>query len=265
MAMTWPISKERQKYGAQGPDKRSTSMRRLIGFAVIFFLISLMAFSQTKPVGEPDASKLGVDSAQQYLKDITVTKFEDASFWFTTMPQDQGQITWRQLDGSPAGKVELDAERLKDEEAIGIPSGRYVLGVRVDFYKRGLNEFYIYPMRPLAIEGISKTLSVWVVGRNFNHVLKVLVADYFGRHQEITLGKLNFTGWKKMTVAVPPTITQTDYHYTDRNGIKFLGFKVECDLLESRGRYYIYFDDLSAVSDLFLEQALDVDDMADIW
>lgn len=242
-------------------------MRRLFGFVAIILLICLPMFSQTseRPVGEPDPTKLGVDSAQQFLKDITVTKFEDASFWITRMSQDQGEITWRQLEGSPAAKTELDTERLKDEEAVGIPPGKYVLGVRVDFYKRGLNEFFIYPMRPLAIEGISKTLSIWVVGRNFNHTLKMLVADYFGRQQEITLGKLNFTGWKKMTVAVPPSIVQTDYHYTDRNGIKFLGFRVDCDLKESQGRYYIYFDDLSAVSDLFLERALDADDMADIW
>ncbi len=242
-------------------------MRRFIGFMAIYLLICLTAFSQTseRPVGQPDASRLGIDSAQQFLKDITVTKFEDASFWITTMAGDQGRIAWRQLEGSPAAKSELDAERLKDEEAIGIPPGKYVLGVRVDFYKRGLNEFFIYPMRPLAIEGISKTFSIWVVGRNFNHILKILVADYFGRQQELTLGKLNFTGWKKMTVAVPPSIIQTDYHYTDRNGLKFLGFKVESNLLESRGRYYIYFDDLTAVTDLFLEKALDADDMADIW
>jgi hypothetical protein len=242
-------------------------MRLLSWFIAIILVICFSAFSQIseRPVGQPDAEKTGVDTAQQFLRDITVTKFEDASFWFTTMPVDQGLITWRQLEGSPAAKLELDAERIKDEEALGIPIGRYVLGVRVDFYRRGMNEFYIYPMRPLAIEGICKTLSVWVVGRNFNHTLKMIIEDYFGRHQEVTMGKMNFTGWKKMTVAVPPSIVQSDYHYTDRNGIKFLGFKVECDMLEAQGRYYLYFDDFSAVTDLFLERARDVDDMADIW
>ena len=108
-------------------------------------------------------------------------------------------------------------------------------------------------------------MSVWVVGRNFNHVLKVMILDYFGEYKEITVGKLNFLGWKKMTFAIPPGITQSDYHYTAKNGIQFLGFKVECDIDESYGRYYLYFDDLSAVTDLFLETNLDVDDMQDIW
>ena len=225
------------------------------------------AFSQetSRPAGEADAEKLGKQSAQQHLEDISISKFEDAGFWFAVMSRDQGIVTWRRLPGEPLAKEEMDAGRLEKEEALGITRGKYVLGVRVDFARRGKNSFTIYPMRPLGIEGISKTISVWVVGRNFNHTLKILLSDYFGQIMELTLGKLNFTGWKKMTVAVPPGIVQTDYHYTDRNGLKFVGFKVDCDLLESRGRYYIYFDDLTAVTDLFLESNLDRDDMEDIW
>jgi hypothetical protein len=230
-------------------------------------IVCLPAFAQTtaRPVGEPDAAKVGIDTAQQHLKDVTVSKFEDASFWKVSMWEDQGFLISRRLVGVPAAKADLDAERLADEELIGIPEGSHVLGVRVDFNKRGMNQFYVYPMRPLAIEGICKTLSVWVVGRNFKHVLKIMLSDYFGNYVELTFGKLNFTGWKKLTLAVPPSITQTDYHYTTRNGLKFLGFKIETDLEESFGRYYIYFDDLSAVTDLFLESNLDPDDMQDIW
>jgi len=242
-------------------------MRVPILILTVGLLFGSFSFAQTadRPVGQPDPASTGVQTAQQYLRDITISKFEDASFWFTSMPKDQGYIAWRQLPGRPAERESLDEDRLEAEQQLGIPPGNQVLGVKVDFYKRGMNQFHIYPMRPLPIEGICKTVSVWVVGRNFNHTLKMLISDYFGRIQEITVGKLNFTGWKKMTVAIPPSITQTDYHYADRNGIKFLGFRVDCDLLESRGRYYIYFDDLSAVTDLFLEKAMDQDDMADIW
>ncbi len=241
-------------------------MKIVSSIIILGIIICLSPFAQTtRPVGEPDASKVGVESAQQHLKDVTVTNFEDASFWFSGMMEDQGMIMTRRLVGKPAARAELDAQRLKDEAALGIPEGSHVLGVRVDFYKRGMNQFHVYPMRPIAIEGICKTISVWVVGRNFNHVLKVVISDYHGNYQELTLGKLNFTGWKKMTLAVPPHIVQTDYHYTNRNGLKFLGLKVECDLEESWGRYYIYFDDMSVVTDLFLESNLDPDDMQDIW
>ncbi len=241
-------------------------MKIISSIIILGIIICLSSFAQTsRPVGEPDPSKVGMESAQQHLTDVTVTNFEDASFWLSGMMEDQGMIMTRMLAGKPAARVELDAQRLKDEAELGIPEGKNVLGVRVDFYKRGMNQFHVYPMRPIAIEGICKTISVWVVGRNFNHLLKVIISDYFGNHQELTLGKLNFTGWKKMTVAVPPHIAQTDYHYSNRNGLKVLGLKVECDLEESWGRYYIYFDDMSAVTDLFMESNLDADDMQDIW
>jgi hypothetical protein len=235
--------------------------------AALFLLAASCVFGQMlgNPVGEPAPQKAGIDAAQQHLNPITVSQFEDASFWTAFMPSDQGRIEIRRLNGVPGEKKQLDADRLKQDQAVGIPDGGSVLGVKVDFIKRGKDWFTVTPSRPLAIEGISKTLSVWVVGRNFNHTLKILLGDYFGNKREITVGKLNFLGWKRLTVAIPPSITQADYHYVAKNGIQFMGFRIDCDMDESFGRYYMYFDDLSAVSDLFLEKSRDQDDMQDIW
>ena len=243
-------------------------MKRKTWVILMAAFLALPAFSQqpaSRPVGEPSAEKVGIQSAQQHLRDITVTQFEDAGFWFCSMPHDQGFVTWRRLNGEPRQKQQLDERRLADQEQLGIPRGDSVLGIKIEFLKRGMTFFQIYPQRPMAIEGITKTMSIWVIGRNFNHTLKIVLSDYFGRVRELTFGKLNFTGWKKLTVAIPPSVVQTDYHYTDRNGIKFLGLRVDCDLAESHGKYYLYLDDLSAVTDLFLESNLDEDDIADIW
>jgi hypothetical protein len=40
---------------------------------------------------------------------------------------------------------------------------------------------------------------------------------------------------------------------------------VNCDPTEAFGSYYVYFDDLRAVTDLFAEDSRDEDDMADAW
>ena len=119
----------------------------LSGCILILFSICSMVFSQTGEVGRPSADKIGVDTAQQYLRKITITKFEDASFWRATIPGDQGQITWRRLAGKPQEKAVLDKDRLDAEKALKypIPEGGYVLGVRVDFYKRGMNEIWLSP------------------------------------------------------------------------------------------------------------------------
>jgi len=229
---------------------------------VVGLLVAGVVSAQfTQPVGEPVAELVGVESADQLLQTLTVTDFEDASFWRGDIASDQGVIQVRRIPGVPAEKLPLEQEVALNIQAQDI----YTLGVRVDFFKRGFNHFSIRPARPIPIEGITKTLSVWVVGRNFNHTLKLLLSDLWGEPKELTVGKLNFIGWKRLTVAIPPTVTQTQFHYLERNGLKFEGFKIEVDPMEAFGTYYVYFDSLRAVTDLYAESVRDADDVPDGW
>ncbi len=236
---------------------------------VLFLLFASLvlagpAFSQAQNVtaGQPNPQNIGKDQAQQLLQEISVNKFEDAALWGGGIPLDEGVIELKRLEGSPAGKKPIPEEAT----TIGIKEqDKYVLGVKVSFFHRGNSFFTIYPARPMPVPGIVKTVSVWVVGRNYNHVLKLLFTDSMGRAQEITVGTLNFLGWKQMTVAIPPSIVQQDYHYGANSGIRITGFRVETDPLDTYGVYYIYFDDLRAVTDLFGESKRDTDDMTDGW
>lgn len=241
-------------------------MKRYIFIALFLLIAGVMFAQQQAEVGSPDPERMGIDAAQQKLKEVSVDKFEHEGYWKSTMSSDDGYTTTRLFEGSPLGKTPLP-----DEEGMNIPD-RYVLGTRVDFIHRGYTSFTIYPVRPIPIEGITKTISVWVVGRNFNHELKILLQDFFGRDYELYVGKLNFQGWKKLTVAVPPQaldgyngIVQRNYHYNNYMGLKVTGFRVDCDPMEAYGSYYIYFDDLRAVTDLFAEDDRDADDMIDSW
>jgi len=229
---------------------------------LLFVITATIAFAQaTVPAGEPDPARTGITTAQQKLKEVSVTKFEDAGFWYGMMPADEGIITVRRFEGSP-----LDKEPIEDEETFGIDeSDDYVLGTKISFYRRGVASFGIRPVRPVPIEGITKTVSVWIAGRNTNHVLSLLVEDHFGNNAVINMGKLNFSGWKKVTVSIPPNIKQRDYHYNNKMGILITGFDIQCDIDETYGNYYIYFDDLRAVTDLFAEENRDLDDMNDSW
>jgi hypothetical protein len=224
-------------------------------------LLAVPAFAQTVSAAESNPEAIGKDQAQQLLKEVSVDKFEDAAFWTASMPLDMGVVTAKRLVGAPAGK-----QAIPDEAALGIQEqDQYVLGVKASFFRRGDSYFVVSPANPIPVEGIVKTVSVWVVGRNFNHVLKLLFDDYRGQHQELIMGTLNFVGWKKITVAIPPSIIQTEYHFTQRSGIKITGLKVECDPLDAFGTYYVYFDALRAVTDLFGESKRDADDMSDGW
>lgn len=231
-------------------------MKRALILAILVLSATLLFAQQ-----DPDPENLGRDTAQQELQEVSISKFEDAGFWRVYMPIDQGLIESRRFEGSPELKELLPEEEDLD---IALPDD-YVLGVKASFFRRGDAELYIQPIRPLQVPGITKTISMWVVGRNFNHRLNVVVADYFGNVNVLDMGKLNFSGWKRMTVAVPPTIVQRDYHYNDRMGLQILGFLIEPDLMETYGTYYVYFDDLRAYTDLFAEQSRDEDDMIDSW
>jgi hypothetical protein len=241
-------------------------MKRFIIVTLFLSIAGFMFAQQGTEVGSPDPERLGIDAAQQLLKEVSVEKFEHDGFWRTSMSGDEGYPTTRLFSGSPAGK-----QAIPEEEGMDIPD-KYVLGTRVDFLRRGYNSFTIYPIRPIPIEGITKTLSMWIVGRNFNHEIKVLIQDFFGRDYEIYMGKLNFQGWKKLTVAIPPQaedgingVVQRNYHYNNQMGLKITGFRIDCDPMEAYGSYYIYFDDLRAVTDLFAEDNRDPDDMSDSW
>jgi hypothetical protein len=247
-------------------DKERREMKRFVFISILLLLAGFVFAQQNPEVGATDPESIGIDAAQQQLKEISVDRFENDGYWRMSMSPDEGFVTSRLFEGSPAEK-----EPIPDEEGMEIPD-QYVLGGRIDFIRRGHSSFLVYPMRPIPIEGITKTISVWVAGRNFNHELRIMIKDYFGRDYELFMGSLNFQGWKKLTVAIPPQpldgsagIVQRNFNYNSHMGISVTGFKILCDPMESMGNFYIYFDDLRAVTDLFAESDRDADDMVDSW
>ena len=241
-------------------------MKRVLVIALILAVAFVVVAQQRPEIGAPDPMRLGIDAAQQYLKEVSLDKFEREGYWQSAMSSDDGYTTSRLFAGSPAGKTVIP-----DEEGLNIQD-IHVLGTRIDFLRRGYMSFKIYPVRPIPIEGITKSVSVWVAGRNFNHNLVLLLEDFFGRPFELNMGKLNFQGWKRLTVAIPPQaedgfngIVQRNYHYNHHMGIRIMGFRIDVNPWEAIGSYYLYLDDLRAVTDLFAEDNRDPDDMPDGW
>jgi len=239
-------------------------MKRILTIFLIFSAAGWV-FGQNE-IGSPDPWLLGVDTAQQFLQEVAVDRFEREGFWGGSISPDFGFITTRLFRGGPAAIQPIPAEEgmvILDE---------HVLGARIDFIRRGHTSFTIAPVRPIAIEGITKTVSVWVAGRNTNHELVLLIEDFFGRPFELHMGRLNFQGWRQMTVAIPPQmddgirgIVQQNFHHQHHAGIRVRGFRIDVNPWEAFGSYYIYFDNLRAVTDLFAEHHRDEDDMVDGW
>ena len=172
-------------------------MKRVIAVLMVLATFGMVFAQQGTSLTDPDPTIIGADSAKQALREVSVDLFEREGSWNARISSDNGVISSRLFDGSPASKEPMaENEGVTDER---------VLGVKVEFFRRGINSFYVTAARPIPIEGITKTVSVWVTGRNQGHNLYLLVQDYFGNNFEIYMGSLAFSGWKKMTAAVPPS------------------------------------------------------------
>lgn len=237
-------------------------MKKLLT-VILALTVSGFVFAQTSSLSEPDPTVIGADSAKQALREISVDRFEIEGSWNSHISPDYGVISSRLFDGSPAMKEPLKGEEDAEDTK--------VLGVKVEFFRRGVNSFYIKSTRPIPIEGVTKTVSVWIAGRNMDHEIYLLVQDYFGNNFELYLGSLGFSGWKKLTVAIPPTpdgehgIIQSSAYNGVKPGLRILGFRIDCNPMLARGQYYVYFDDLRAVTDLYDLENRDEDDINDDW
>ena len=237
----------------------------IIAVAVLACGTGFAQSTSSSSITDPDASTIGNDSARQALREVSIDLFEREGSWNVHISPDNGIISSRLFDGSPMAKEPISDPNSQDIE------DTKVLGVKTEFFRRGVNSFYITSARPLPIEGITKTVSVWVCGRNMGHNIWLLVQDYNGNDFEIWLGSLEFSGWKKLTAAIPPSpdgehgIVQQSVYHGDKPGLRIRGFRVDCNPMEARGAYYMYFDDLRAVTDLYDMENRDADDMSDAW
>ena len=240
-------------------------MKKLTFLTIAGALLGAGLFAQAS-ITDADPNLFVPDTGVQTLTPVDVDLFVREGSWTARISPDDGFITSTSFEGGPSLKE--PPPQVGDEP---LPVDSKILGVKVEFYHRGVNSFFVRPLRPIPVEGVVKTVSVWVAGRNQAHKLFLLVQDFNGRTFELPIGPLDFTGWNRLTVTVPPSpagvigIIQASPYYGDRPGVRIMGVRVECDPVTARGTYYLYFDDLRVVTDLYNYDSRDTDDPPDSW
>lgn len=244
--------------------KKIVALFLLLAAVTVVFAQQESAFSDYS--SEPDSDDL-------FVKEVSLDLFEREGSWSCRISPDAGIITGRLFDGGPFSH--LSAEDRAD--AVDLPSAvkdspnTQMYGVKIEFFHRGVNSFYITAARPIPVEGVTKYVSVWVAGRNQAHSLTLLVQDYFGNNFEVYMGSLAFSGWRKMRVKIPVSpdgkrgIVQQSPYWGERPGLKIVGFRVDCDPETAFGQYYMYLDDLRAETDLYDIENPDNDNPLDNW
>jgi TonB family protein len=136
----------------------------------------------------------------------------------------------------------------------GTETGR-ALGVRVLFLRRALSTLDLRPPAPIRIDGRCVGVSIRAYGAGIPHELRLLVLDYYGAEHELSLGRLDFNGWRRLEATIPldergmSAYAQDDRHYRDPAGLRVSGLRIAFDIEESYGQYIAYFDDLGALVD----------------
>jgi len=224
--------------------------------SIILLLLSYGLFSQqpaeqpTQPTQPPRQDV----SSESPLTQIDLEDFEEAEDWHAKATSPLGDTKTLKL-------VQRGEIRATDDENMRPPEGEalsvevdpnnpnHILGVKTYFIDRGFDRVEVKPPHPYVLKGKVRQFSIWVLGRNYRHTMYLKIRDYRGGIHKIRLGRLDFFGWRKFTVAVPGWIPQsTRFALIDKN-LQFISIFVVSDVHEVGGEFYFYVDGLKALVD----------------
>jgi hypothetical protein len=224
--------------------------------SIILLLLSYGLFSQqpaeqtTQPIQPPRQDV----SSESPLVQIDLEDFEEAEDWHAKATSPLGETKTLKL-------VQRGEIRATDDENMRPPEGEalsvevdpnnpnHILGVKTYFVNRGFDRVEVKPPHPYVLKGKVRQFSIWVLGRNYRHTMYLKIRDYRGGIHKIRLGRLDFFGWRKFTVAVPGWIPQsTRFALIDKN-LQFISIFVVSDVHEVGGEFYFYVDGLKALVD----------------
>jgi len=211
--------------------------------------------------GSSAGASSGGNSGKDPLERVILEDFEEAEDWRakSTTPLGETKIVkmvQRGLikdvfDERSVPLVKADDGKLKpsSEGQEELMNKNHILGVKTYFANRGFDRVEVSPPHEYIIKGKARQVSVWVLGRNYNHVLFAKLKDYKGKLHSIRLGKLDFFGWRKLTASVPGFIPQSSRFALQDKNLRFVSLYVTSDTHEVGGDFYFYLDNLEVRTD----------------
>ncbi len=91
--------------------------------------------------------------------------------------------------------------------------------------------------------------AIWVYSTNKNHRLYALFKNAHGKKYSLSLGKLNFLGWKRMNAMIPDFLQRRNPLDANKYEIQFEGLKIQSHKSEERGLFLAAFDIIMLITD----------------
>lgn len=228
--------------------KRKDFVFKSVAMFVAAFLLTMSVHAQegTAENTQEEEKTSSNDLKYDTIRNLLLNDFENSEDWrvYATCPL--GVTKLKKI--VQRGYIEdvFNPDELSDEEKNKFqPGSNHVMGVKTFFKDKGYDRVEIKPPQEYSIRGIGRQVSVWALGRSYRHTLYVKMRDYTGRIHHLRLGRLDYLGWRKLTVTIPGWIPQsTRYALLDRN-LRFVSLFVVSDYHEVQGEFYFYLDELT--------------------
>jgi hypothetical protein len=146
------------------------------------------------------------------------------------------------------------------------------LGINARFDRQGYNFIEVVPAEEgddgqlvessIPIPGRVQQIDMWVWGANFDYYMDIHIRDYRGIVHVLTLGDLNFLGWRNLRVNVPTYIPQSVQYAPAFRGLEIVNIVIWTRPDERVNDYYAYVDQIKVTTDLY-EDPFDGERLAD--
>jgi hypothetical protein len=204
-------------------------MKRIL-LTILALTVITSAYSQNKK--DDKSGKKGKTVSGDVYQEITLESFENTNFT-------QKDIQYR------VSKEQKASIAIRDQYPAPIKDSKKYLGLKV--YGRKGDFLNLVPPKKLIIDKFCKTISIWIYGKMFAGELSFLLKDANNQPHRLIIGKLDFLGWRKLSVKITPEISQQDKYLSQKRQIEIL------KIIYSPGNlgrlplwHYFYIDDITA-------------------
>jgi len=217
-------------------------MNKKIFICLFTVLFTFPVFSQEKKTTAEAVKKPAVKekSNTSLIKDTLYS--EEVLEDFEQTVYTNKNITFRKFKDRQDAKIGI-----RDEFAAPKGNSKKYLGIKI-FGKRG-DSFSIKPEKELVIKKRCQSIAFWVYGKGFSGQFSAYIRDAEGKAHRLTIGTLNFRGWRKLIVKLPKRILQEDRFLNQKRYIKITKLIYRPGNTPKRHPIwqYFYIDDISAM------------------
>jgi hypothetical protein len=214
-------------------------MKRL--FIVLFFVTSLsvVLMAQQQPAKTAAPETPAAPTAEEIVSDQVYREIPIETFETVQYTDKNATIQ--------AARDEKVSVQIRSEYPAPIKDSKKYLGVKV--HGKSGNSVKITPPEPLAITEHCQSISAWVYGKNFSGELRITLRDSDNQNKIFSFGKLNFLGWRKLTIPLPKDFSQEDKYLAQPKSIYIVSFIYNpgrTTPLNDSDWEYFYIDDITA-------------------